>query len=149
MNLADWRASRTHTMELPSGLEVKVKQVGLEDLLIGGHIPAPLLSQVQQLTDSSVEFNMDAEGLAQLQSYAGAIDAVARACLVDPPVADEADDTHLAITELPFSDRLAVFKWANEGAAALAPFREEPIDHVDSAQPGDDVREPALADPGR
>lgn len=148
MNLTEWRAARTEKLTLPSGLEVSVRKMGLEDLLIGGYIPTPLLAQVQSLSEGAVEFNMDEEGMRQLQGYAGAIDAVAQACIIDPPVADVADDAHLAITELPFQDRLAVFQWANAEATALAPFRAEPGDDVDAAQPGDGVREPAERDPG-
>lgn len=141
MKLQDWRTAReggeAHTT--PSGLDVKLRRVDILDLAAQGNIPAPLVSLVSQLYSGG-----DASpflDLAAFPEYMQAIDLVATACLVWPPVAEVADEEHLAITELPTGDRLAIFNWANEVTTSLKPFRAQPDADGNPGQSGPGLRE--------
>lgn len=123
MKLAEWRAKRDHgeEFETPSGLIVSLRRVSLFDLAERGAIPAPLAGLVQGTLDGKGA-RLD---LAQFPEYAELINLVVAATVVDPPIALEGDDEHLAVAELPMADRLAIFNWANGVAVALQPFRRE------------------------
>jgi len=102
--------------------------VGILDLLANGDIPTPLLGQVESLARGQVQAGLDG-----MKSYAEAINCVVKGCVVDPPVADEPDETHLGICEIPFEDRMEIFAWANAGSVPAEPFREEPKGDVAGA----------------
>ncbi len=139
LSLAEWRAGRETELPLPSGLVVTVKPVGLADLAAAGRIPAPLAGSVNKLIESagSGPARLHVEDLAE---FGDVLALVARACIVWPPVADEPDAEHLGIGELDMTDRLAVFNFANAGAAKLAPFRQPAGESVGAALPGERVR---------
>jgi hypothetical protein len=123
-NLAEWRAARTVPETLPSGLPVLLKRnVQLIDVAAQGDIPEPLIPQVEVLINQSKAGPLLIE-VKDLPRHAGVIDLVVKAVLVDPPVADEADDTHIALRELDFYDRMWIFNWAHGGASSLATFPE-------------------------
>jgi len=124
MDLQAWRKKQQEgeRVTLPSGLEVRVKRVGLLDLAAQGNVPAPLLGMVEKVLDSQTHKLV----MADFPDYAALINSVVLAAVIDPPIADEADATHLAVDELPMGDRLALFNWANEVATKLEPFRKEP-----------------------
>ena len=116
--LTDWRTQRRTTLTLPSGLEAELRRIAVEDLAARGDIPAPLYAQVTALIAGAAP----ALDLASFPDHAKMIDLVASAALVSPAVAEVADETHITMDELPFADRIAIFNWAQGGAAALAPF---------------------------
>jgi hypothetical protein len=117
--LASWRAARSTTLTLSSGLVVLVRRVTIIDLAAQGRIPTPLLAQVEALVNGE---QLASGNLASLEAAAPIIDLVARAALVSPPVADVADDDHISLDEIPILDRLAIYNWAQGEAAVLAPF---------------------------
>ncbi|MCX6786847.1 MAG: hypothetical protein NTU85_03500 [Candidatus Kaiserbacteria bacterium] len=144
--LARWRAGRVREETLPSGLVVTVKRAELLDLVADGAIPLPLLGLVEQL--GTAEAVTTGISLGDWPRYAPLVNAVARAVLVAPAVADAPDDTHLGITELPMVDRLAVFNLAVGDLQRVATFRDEPHPGVAAALPGEDLRGPAERDSG-
>jgi len=52
-------------------------------------------------------------------------DVVVMACVVDPPIGEEAGEGVLGVSELPHEDKEFVFQWANGGTEELRPFRGE------------------------
>lgn len=135
MDLQTWRAGRRGTVTLPSGLEVTLQKVALEDLVLSGDIPAPLFREVYGLyQEGAFEQAGDAqpsavEMWAILDKAPEALklfDAIARAALVEPAVGDTPDAGHILLRELSLQDKEAIFNWAAAGAVALAPFRAEP-----------------------
>ena len=138
MNLQEWRERRKETQDFltPSGLVVKLKRLTLLDLVEQGEIPVPLAGIVNRLLQENVELDVDNH-----PEFAPAIDLVARACIVDPLVADEPDEKHLGIKELPAKDRLAIYTWANQESTLLLPFRQEPEEPAGAAPGGDELRE--------
>lgn len=129
MDLQAWRERQAsgEMFELPSGLVVRLRRVGMLDLAQQGRIPAPLVSMVEGLLQRGTSLS-----LSNLGEYSGVVDLVVAAAIVDPPMAEQADDTHLAVGELPMADRLAAFNWCNAPALRLRPFRPESADAVDS-----------------
>jgi len=139
--LQAWRAQMAEMTEvtLPSGLMVACKRVELLDLVANGQIPAPLLGAVEKLTTAS-DGETTKVDMAEWPTYAELINVVVKATVVEPPIADESDEEHLGIQELPISDRMYVFNWANTGASALSSFRAESTGDMAAAQSGEDVR---------
>lgn len=131
MNLREWRNLRSTGEEkiLPSGLVVRLRRVGILDLAEQGRIPAPLAGVVQSVIDKK-EISID---LAEFGKFAGVINLVVGAAMMDPPVADVADETHIAVGELPVDDRMSVFNWCNEVGSQLEPFRQKPDGAVGAA----------------
>lgn len=127
--LAAWRAQRTQVRTLPSGLSATLRKVQLLDLAAQGQIPTSLVGRVESLIAMSDQGG-GAIDLADFPQHAAVINLVAKAALVDPPAADEPDDDHIGISELPFGDRLDIFNWAQEEGVALATFPEP------AAEPG-------------
>ena len=123
MNLSEWRERQAtgEAFELPSGLLVRLRRVGMLDLAARGKVPAPLVAMVEGLLQRDAALT-----LAEFGEYGQVVDLIVAAALIDPPVAEEADKTHLAVSELPMADRLAVFNWCNAPAVRLRPFRSEP-----------------------
>ena len=123
MDLKLWREQREQgePFELSSGLVVRLKRVSVFDLAEQGEIPAPLVGLVEGFISSQrTELSLEEFG-----KLAPVINLVVSAAMVDPPVAEEPDDDHLGITELPMTDRLAMFNWANSVTTRLRPFRPE------------------------
>jgi virulence-associated protein VagC len=115
MNLAEWRARQAgEEYTLPSGLDVKLKQVSLVDLAQGGRIPQTLRAPVDEIMKMREGDRLTVE---DLQKFAAVVDLVAE----------------LDITELPFGDRQSIFSWANAQADALMPFRRQQGGDVESS----------------
>lgn len=131
MNLEQWRAQQQGGEEftLPSGLEVRLKKVALIDLVHGGQIPGDLRTQVAEMTGRRTD---QAVSLEDLEKYGPVLDLVAGACIVEPE--------ELKATELPYADKDAIFRWANQAAQALKPFRRQQGADVESAFAVGDVQ---------
>ena len=118
LNLADWLETRTLETVTPSGLKIKMRRVGLLDLLTQGGVPEPLLAILSSGADN---ITVDPE---QLPEVMGAFDAMAKACLIEPEVIDgRSRDGKLGVDDLPYEDKEFIFGLANEEATALEPFR--------------------------
>lgn len=137
MDLQAWRASRKTTKTLPSGLEVILKRVSLLDLAMNGDIPNTMAGMVDDMIDQTKTVEVKA---TDFKEYGDVINLVVKACVLEPAVADESDETHLGLREMPMEDRLEIFDWANEGVEQLHPFRAGEKEPVAAAQPGDGLR---------
>jgi hypothetical protein len=144
MNLQEWR-QRGETETLPSGLAVRYVEVSLLDLAMNGEIPAPLVGVVDRLLNDEEDVEIELEDFTQM---APLINNLIKAALVDPPVADEPDATHLGVEELPATDRLFLFNRLHKEAQRLEPFRAGTDEPVDAAPTGDGLRAAAERDTG-
>ena len=118
-----WRETLTQEYTLPSGNVARLRRVGLVDLAEQGGIPDTLSGQVEALLKQ--QQGVPRLSLADLKQFAGAVNLVVKACFIEPRVADVPGEDCLGVTEIPFVDRAEVFRWANENAVKLAPFRRE------------------------
>lgn len=144
-----WRASleATETLQLSKGPAVIKTSVSLLDLAAAGQIPTTLLLELDEIGNKAKNDPM-AAGAESLAKMAPAVNAVAIAAFVDPPLAMEADEDHLAVATIPFQDRLAVFQRLNRGVEPLRPFLPEDRKPDGTAHSGDDVSPAAIADSG-
>lgn len=128
LDLSAWRAQRQagHPRTLPSGLRVILRGVKLIDLIVAGEIPQTLDALVKKASTEGF-------GVSDVQEFLPLVNAVTRAALMDPAIADTADETHLTLDEVPIEDRLDIFMWANGGAEAVRPFPAEPPGFVEPA----------------
>jgi hypothetical protein len=117
MNLAEWRSAQVTEATLPSGLEVKLKKATVVDLAQSGRIPETIRPAVDQMLAREKAKQDQPMTLADLEQFAAVVDVLVTACLVEPDGLD--------VAELPFTDRQAIFLWANEASAKLATFRTE------------------------
>lgn len=131
MNLEEWRAKQKggEPLTLPSGLDVQLRKVMLLDLVQQGKIPSTLRAQVDKMMKAGKNENMSLEGF---EKYSEAVTEVCRACLAAPEGLD--------VDELMWTDKLAIWEWANAPSAKLATFRAKQAEPVDVALAGGDVR---------
>ena len=125
MQLEEWRKLQAEGEEatLPSGLEIRVKRVGVMDLAEKGEIPQVLQPQIEKLM-ASASGQIRQVSLSEFKEFAGVINLVCEACLVAP--------AELTVAELPMADRLAIFTWANEPGEKLKPFRRQQAGDVET-----------------
>lgn len=144
-SLNDWRKSRLHELDLPSGLRVKLRDVDMTDLLMTGKLPASVLDMAQVAADTTSEVDLESIGLEVMQKNAGdfmaLLNGIAQAALVEPGIAETPDDEHITLDELPMSDKTAIMEFVNRGAEQIRPFREGEDEPVAAVQPGDGLRE--------
>jgi hypothetical protein len=139
-NLAAWRAQRRTTLTLPSGLEVDVRRVTAEDVASQSGLPTPLVAQVLALTNRPDALASPTDAAERFIASATAINIVVTAALVSPAIGAVEDDDHILLDEIPFVDKIAIFEWAQGGAAALAPFPGVPAGAGEGAAPrGNDL----------
>lgn len=118
MQLEEWRAQQAAGEEavLPSGLEIRVRRVGVMDLAEKGDIPQNLQPQIEKLM-ATQNGQVRTVKLEEFKEFAGVINLVCGACVVAP--------AELDVMELPMVDRLSIFTWANEPGEKLKPFRRQ------------------------
>lgn len=145
MNYSEYRKTRMQgeTITLPSGLEVRVKRVTLIDLAFNGEIPQTLNPVTDELLGKGAGVNINT---ADLGKYGEMVALVVKACLMDPPVADESDDAHIALKDMEADDKIEIFRWANRGASQLEKFRPKQAGDVGNLQSnGHDAHTPVAS----
>ena len=117
---------------LPSGLEVTARRVELIDLIAEGEIPETLDALVKRATTEGF-------GVKDVAEFMPLVNVVVRICLLKPAVGDTEDDDHVLLKEIPVTDRMFLFQWANGAATTLAPFPVQPAVALADAPSGDHV----------
>lgn len=133
MDLKSWREKHQagEQFELQSGLSVRLRRCDLMDLAVLGNVPTPLLDEADMLlSNKKTELKVE-----DFPRFAPVINLVVRACMIEPAVSDQGDDTHLGIEELPMLDRLAIYNWAIRGVQPLVPFRDRQRGAARHAEP--------------
>lgn len=134
MNLAEWRASRLHEMDLPSGLHVTVRDVDMTDLLLTGLLPGSVMEEAQKAASITDKVDLENMALKLMQEngpeFKKMLDAITTAALIDPIIGDKADDTHITLGELTIDDKTAIMDYVNREVEQIKSFREgqtEPV----------------------
>lgn len=148
MDLAAWRQANAPIPDvLPSGLAILRRRVSLESLVFSGQVPLTALSGIA--LDEKGKPKVDASELAEhAEKYGAMFNAIAKASLAWPPVADEPDDEHLGVNELHFDDKMHLLDCAMEGTRGLEPFRPGQGQSDDPASVGEELPPAAEPDPG-
>lgn len=123
ISLEEWRRQQAEgdEGELPvSGLTVRLRRVGMVELLERGDVPVTLKPMMLKAA------NGDAKAAQEnMEEWVKVVNLVVDACVVGP--------AGLRADELPIGDRMAVVMWANEGTQKMRPFRTKSAGDVDAA----------------
>lgn len=143
--LAKFRAEKVREMPDPlpvSGMRVWVRDVTMMDLVLSGKLPEPLVDVIQDLQNKG-QHEFDLKQIARNgKEFAMMVDGLVMIGVVEPPIAEVADDDHLGIHELPGDDRMAIYAYLNREVEQIRSFRNEG-EPVETAQHGGDVQSPA------
>jgi len=128
-NLAEWRLSRTHTLDLPSGLSVLVRDADMTDLLLTGKLPPVIINMAKEAAEEGKqEIDLEKIGLEMMeknsQDFLQMLNTIASAVLVEPQIGEQSDDAHITLAELPMTDKIAIMEFTNRGAEKIRSFRE-------------------------
>ncbi len=138
--LAEWRSNNFKEVELPlSGFILKVRDVGLLDLVVQGKVPNTMMDLVQELAAEKInEVQMMREHAAE---FGDLLDLVFMSAVTFPPVAQEPDDDHISPRDFVYGDKMALLNWVNREAIIVRPFRREDSEPVEAASDRKDVLE--------
>ena len=127
MNLKKWREQRLHEVELPSGLQILIRDVDMASIIIEGNIPNMLIELIgsdefQKMPEKEVGEKILTDNKADFNTM---MREVIKASLVEPTIGDVADDKHILYSELTFEDKMVIFNFVNREAQAVRSFRDE------------------------
>lgn len=147
--LQQWREAveATEEIQLSVGPAVIRTYVRVRDLAAAGSIPTTLVLELEGI-GKKIGDDLSKIPEGAMTKLGIVLDAVAIAAFVDPPLAEAADDEHLAASSIPFTDRLTVFYRLNREVEPLREFREEPGQPDRDTPAGDDLPLPAVGDSG-
>ncbi|MCL4295696.1 MAG: hypothetical protein KJ077_08210 [Anaerolineae bacterium] len=109
--IQEWRQKRQFGEEVicPSGLTLRARRYSLLDLFSNDLVPQEmehlLLELIQNPSPQAI--------FANFNKFSPIIDLTLGKAIIDPPLADEPDDTHLALSELTTMDKMSLFSWLN------------------------------------
>jgi hypothetical protein len=131
MDLGSWREKQKsgEWFTTPSGLEVRVKRVSLMDLAVTGTVPTPIVAMANKVLEKGLE-EVNINNMAE---YAQVINAVVKAAVTEPQIGDTSNADTLGVEELTMLDRLAIFRYVNNVAESLRPFRRKQNADAESA----------------
>jgi len=125
-----WRRPREQgvVVELPSGNKARLRPVPLDLLILSGKLPdllTPLAAQ--SLWNEQVSENL-VDQVQMVKGYAELVNIVVRVAMLDPKVVDnpQAED-ELALEDIDFSDKQAIFQLAYQPASVLEKFRDQQV----------------------
>ncbi len=142
------RLEATEQIQLSIGPAVVRSTLTLLDLVAAGHIPTPLLAEVQKLTEAGDDIGAQIEAAGKLAELTPALDAACIAAFVAPPVAREGDADHLPVSLIPVADKLKLFFWLSREVEPLRDFHAQPGRANGVARAGDGLPLPAVGDSG-
>ncbi|HRQ15342.1 MAG TPA: hypothetical protein PK205_18750 [Promineifilum sp.] len=115
------KVSAVEEIELPvMGSAVVKIHVSVLDLAAAGQIPTTLLAEMAEMSKGG-----KGGGTEMLPRILPALDALALAAFVDPPVTRDGGDDSLSLAEITVTDKIALFARLNGAAETLRPFRGE------------------------
>lgn len=133
------RAEREYSViiPLPSGLEVAVRAVNFETILLLGFIPDSLTPLVfKLLKGDSDAFAVDRmQRISEFTDMMRMIDSVVRTCVVQPQVVEGTPDYEagqIGLDDFTQEDKWILFRLMNYPAQQLESFRQEQAAYVDS-----------------
>lgn len=135
VSLAEWRAKRLHEETLPSGLPVVLRDVDLASIFVDGNIPNTMIDlitspEVEGLSNEEVGKKFLTEDSTNFNTL---LKTLTTAAMVEPAIADHADETHIEYSELSFDDKMFIFNFVNRDANTVRPFREGTVEPVEAS----------------
>lgn len=141
------RQAATEEIELTHFTAVVRSNVSLLDLAGAGLIPTTLLVELEGMGNKAKNdtATLPPDALAKMTP---ALDALAIAAFVDPPVTKKGGEDSLAPSELSFADKYKVFMRLNREVEPLRDFRPEPGESNGATHSGDDLPPAPVGDTG-
>lgn len=122
-----WRKVRREgvVIPLPSGNAARIRPVALDVMLAGGQIPDILSPLAAKTLWTEIELDQIGNVMELATGMADLVNLVCRAAFVEPRIVDEPQgDDEVAIEDIDFHDRAAVFQLAIGPARDLELFRQ-------------------------
>lgn len=145
-----WRKPREQgeIVTLPSGNVARLRPVAVDALLAAGRIPdllSPIAAKtlwVETDTASIAEQAESAKGFADL------INLIVPLAMIEPRVVDNPEgEGEIALEDVDFSDKIAIFQLATGGSTVLRQFRLNQEKRVATVHDGENLQ-PATEPPG-
>ena len=133
-NIAKWRASRTHTLTLDSGLELTVRDSTIMDLVVTGNIPQTMLDMIVAEADGKTQ--VDLSKLKSSKDFGALINEMVKIVVLEPRITDQPGDETIGLDELSGADKMQIFNWANREVGAAKAFPERQLQPVAAAPAG-------------
>jgi hypothetical protein len=123
--LAEWRSNQLHEETLPSGLVVFMRDVTVTDLAMTGKLPPSIMELAEKEQEKgNQELNLK-ELMENVPEINALLDILPPLVIVEPPVAEIADDDHISINEISKDDKMFLLQWIFRETTAVTPFRNE------------------------
>lgn len=143
---AVWRKPRLegYVVTLPSGNRVRLRPVALDLLILGGDLPDLLtpIAARSLWTETDVAAIADqvelAQGFAELVNRVVPLAVLEPEIVTDVPSGYQFGDDEIALDDIDFGDKLAIFQLATQPAAVLRSFREQQAAGVAALSDGQD-----------
>lgn len=146
---ATWRKPRTEgeVVTLPSGNVARLRPVALDQLIISGKLPDLLTPIAAKSLWTETDTSTIADQVETAKGFAELVNLVVPLAMMEPRiVADPQADDEIAMDDIEFSDKIAIFQLATGGSTVLRAFRERQEANVDAVPDSEDVR-PATEQP--
>jgi hypothetical protein len=104
------------------GPVVKLKRVGLMDLIQQGNIPDNLSGQTAQILGRP---NLAAMTQEDLKQYAELVNVVVMASVVEPRITPDGAGDSIKVDDIPFAWRVKIFQHANQSVFPLRRILEK------------------------
>ena len=141
MSAAEWRklTEEGEVIQLPGGLVARIRTVSIETMIINGEIPdllTPIATKTLFKETSLSEIGDDAD---VSKEWIDLVHLIVPAAMVEPRVAygDNPTDDCLALSEMGWDDKLAVFQLAVSSVDVLANFRQAQKARLESVPDGE------------
>lgn len=125
---AQWRKAREEgvVVTLPSGNVARLRPVALDVLVTSGEVPDLLTPLAARMLYGEVG-DEELQGVAEVaRGTAKLCNLVCRAAFVEPRIVDDPQaEDEVALEDVDFTDRMAVFQVAIQGARSLETFRDQ------------------------
>jgi hypothetical protein len=140
---ATWRKSREEgeVVTLPSGNVARLRPVALDQLIISGKLPDLLTPIAAKSLWTETDTSTIADQVETAKGFAELVNLVVPLAMLTPRIVlDPQADDEIAMDDIEFSDKIAIFQLATGGSTVLRAFRERQEASVDALPDSEDVR---------
>lgn len=140
-----WRKARVegYVIALPSSNNVRIRRVGLDQLIANGEIPdllTPIAAKTlwEETYTPGTTVSKAKDEVAATKDFTALLNVIAAAALMEPKIVDDPQaDDEISIEDLHFSDKLAIFMIVTQPEEALRRFRVQQAPDVELVYNGE------------
>ena len=123
--LAEWRSRQLQELTLPSGLVVFLRDVTVTDLAMTGKLPPSIIDLAEKTNEEGKQELSLKELLGNVSEVNILLDMLPCLAVVEPPIAEIADDDHIGVNEISKDDKMFLLQWVFRETPVVTPFRNE------------------------